>query len=1024
MRGSFGIVVTLLFVLPASVVAQISGGAIVGTVSDPSGAAIVKASVAAANTGTGVVNETVTSAGGRYEFPLLPAGRYMLTVKATGFETATSDEITLHAGTDMKFDFNMVVGQLSESVKVEATAPLVNSTNTELGVVIESGKIRELPLNGRDFTKLLSLQPGWNIGTYSGSRGGVEINGTPGLGNNWLMDGVDMSFGENNGVGIGAVGGSGTTINTISIEAIEEFKSTSGAFEAEYGHSTGGVVNLTTRSGTNQFHGTAWEFFRNDKLDANNFFSNAAGRPKPPLRFNQFGANLGGPIWPNRIFFFFNYEGAKVRRLRQITGNVPTPLMLSQVTNPILEADLAKLPTSCTPTSNPLLCFHSRDDQSRDDEYTTLSRLDGNFRNNHLSFRLAYNQQTVTNPQLRQDIRQYLPVPVKNFTISDTFNISPTILNEARFGYNHYPIARHLQSINPADNTTVPGCCTVTAQPRGIVAPGISFFTLDLLFADTPTSSFLDNFTWIRGAHTLKAGFEMRDVTGKRIQYGQGAREFYNSLDDLIHDKIYQLELDFGNPGTEEYKLWTYAGYVQDAWKISRRLQVNIGVRYEYYTQLKGPVGLAQRNPFGPLSPAGTQLWSSRPHNFAPRAGLVYDLFGDGKTVFRAGAAISYLPPQPFNYYDLAWLSYKDPGGNVVAVPAFPVVNVTDLPASVQPVSYPFPDAFLQLVRTDPSKAPPGLAAGRSVADPEGKDEHVEMWNASLQRQVARTLAVQVSYVGNRALNLYTTRPINYVDPATGSRPVPSIGPITYREDAGSSWYNALQISVDKRFGHGYQINGYYTWSKAMQYHGAETLGDNWSQDPNNFAASIGPNQGAVGQRVTIVHSYQIPNAALIQKSTLARAVLGGWTLDGIFSARAGDALNITLGTDVVGNGLGGTQRPDRVAGISQYLSTSNPLLWLNPAAYDAATPKAQKRFGNLGFNTAVGPGQFTWDLGIHKEFAIRESHRITFRFEMFNWMNHTIFSDPITTLSDPNFGRITGSSGERNIQLGLKYTF
>jgi hypothetical protein len=270
---------------------------------------------------------------------------------------------------------------------------------------------------------------------------------------------------------------------------------------------------------------------------------------------------------------------------------------------------------------------------------------------------------------------------------------------------------------------------------------------------------------------------------------------------------------------------------------------------------------------------------------------------------------------------------------------------------------------------------------------------------------------------------LFTTDYFNYVDPATGQRPLPSFGPITYLEDAGTSWYNALQISVNKRLSQHFSFDVYYTWDKAMSYHGGEDEGDNFFQDPNNFAASRGPNQGAVGQKFTLVHTYEVPTASFARNSSFGRAVLGGWTLQGIMTARSGDALNITLGYDAVGDGVG-YDRPDRVSGVSQYAHTSNPLQWLDPAAYDGNTPTAQHRFGNLGFDTAYGPGSFNWDLGLHKSFVIHENHRITFRLEMFNWMNHTQFGDPDTTLADPEFGVITSSSNERNIQLALKYTF
>jgi len=999
--------------------AQITGGSIVGLVTDPGGASVVNATVQATNTETNAVNKTTTNAAGSYEFPLLPVGRYVLSVEAPGFQRVTSDELLLHAGTKPRRDFAMVIGQVSDSVEVTAATTLMNVTTTELGVVIDTGKMRDMPLNGRDFKQLVSLQPGWNAGGYAANRGGVEVNGTPGLGSNFMLDGIDMSFGETNGVGLAAAGASGTRINTVSVEAIEEFKTASGAFAAEYGHSVGAVINLVTKSGTNTFHGTLFEFLRNDKLDANTFFSNRSGLPKPALRHNQYGANLGGPIWRDKLFFFFNYEGVKVRQERVISGNVPTPLMLSQITNPQLAKDLNDLmPHTFEPTSDPRIGLHRRNDKSTSDELTTLSRLDANLGRHRLGFRLAWNEQTATNPLLLPGIRQILPVPLRNWQISDFLLISPTTSNEIRFGYNHYPVARHTEATNPADNVVEDGLPPHPKKTVALRSPAFSFYTYDLTALDTPTQTFADNFTWIHGSHSFKAGIEIRRINGKRTQFGQGAWENYNTLDDLINDRIYSLELDFGNPG-KGLGFWSFGSFFQDDWKVSRRLQLNLGLRHEYYTALSGPIGLKTTDPYGPLTELGDPLWTPRYNNFGPRLGIVYDLTGRGRTVLRAGAGITFTPAQPLTYYDSAWL-----GSNV---PAFPTVLVVDLPASLKPVSYPFPNEYLVAVRNDPSKAPPGLAAGRHVNNPDRKDEHLDMWNISVQHSFTRNFALQAAYVGNRALNLATNQNFNLVDPVTGQRPQPPLGPIYYIENAGTSWYHALQVSANQRLHHGYTLDIYYTWSKSMQYHGATAplAGDYWSQDPNNYRGSIGPNQGNVGQRLTVVHSYEVPTAAFMRKSAVERAVLGGWILQGILGARGGISENVILGTDAVGNGIcGSVCRPDAVLGVSPYLHGSDPLQFLNRAAYNAVAPLAQKRFGNLGFNTVHGPNAFTWDLAIHKAFVIHEQQRLTFRLEMFNWMNHVVFNDPSTTLSDPTFGLITSGSGGRNIQLGLKYTF
>ena len=392
-------------------IAQIAGGSIVGNIFDPSGAPIPGAIVRATNLASNQTTEVHTNGTGYYEFPLLPAGSYQIAVEHAGFQRAENKAFDLNSGTRPRIDLTLAVGTLSENVQVVEKAPLLNTTSTDLGRVIEGSKVESLPLNGRNFQQLVGLQAGVvnSPGSSAGGRGGIEFNGSPALGNNLLLDGVDMSFGEVNGTASDASGGAsgGAHINTVSVEAIAEFKATGSAFSAEYGRATGGILSVTTKSGTNQFHGTAYEYFRNDALDANNFFSNLGGLKKPPLRWNQYGGNLGGPLRKDRIFFFFNYEGAKVRQNAAIAGNVPTPALLAELPAKIADA-LRALPATFTPTSNPLVGLHRRDDSRTDDENTYLSRVDGMFGLHRVAARFSYNQQDVTIPNLRPENRRFI----------------------------------------------------------------------------------------------------------------------------------------------------------------------------------------------------------------------------------------------------------------------------------------------------------------------------------------------------------------------------------------------------------------------------------------------------------------------------------------------------------------------------------------------------------------------------------------------------------------------------------------
>ena len=1001
--------VGFLLLSAADLWSQIAGGSFTGVVTDPTAASIAEARVEAKNVATNAVVVTTTTGQGLYDFPLLPAGRYVISVESKGFQRATTAELQLNSGNRAKIDIRLQVGELTQSVQVVAEVPLVNATSQSLGTVVDSQKLQDLPLNGRSFTQLLVLQPGVSMSGGNANRGGVELNGSSGLGNNWLMDGVDMSFGENNGVGIGGVGGSGTVINSISVEALEEFKVTTNAFSAEYGRATGGVINLTTKSGTNQFHGTLLYFLRNDKLDATNFFSNRANLGKPPLRHNQNGGNLGGPVIKDKLFFFYNFEGASIRRGRTISGTVPTPTYLGLLRNSRMRDHLSKMPTTFEPTANPWVGQHFRNDRQKVNEETHIGRMDYNLGKHRISGRLNYNTQDVFNPQLRQDVRQRFPLRQRNVMLSDFWILSPRTSVDARFGFNRTSVIR-----GPDDERQKPG------PQAGLVSIGGLTGGSDLqdqlgTFTDVFTGA--ANITHIRGAHTFKMGVEIRSIDSFRDQFGN-PRVFYNSLQDAIIDRPFQVEMFFGNP-KGGYAFKNYAAYFQDDWRVSRRLQLNLGLRYEYYEPFKGSFGLASRDPFGARVAKGEPIWNSDRNNFGPRLGLVFDVFGNAKTIMRLGAGMTYIAPQPFFFYDAAWISPR--------VPFAPQVNVIDIPASLQPVTFPFPVAFLQSVRENPDLVPRGLLPGLLAPDPAHRDEYALQGNYSIQQQVSSTFAVQASYVLNRAVNLYSSRLINPINPATGRRDIgQDIGAAWLQEFGANMSYHAMQVSANKRLSHGLNFDFYYTFSKSMQYNNADNsfVRDGTTQDFNWIAGSRGPKVSDVRHRVTAVYSYLIP-VGTFAKSGVKNALFGGWTVQGIMGYRAGFPLNVVTGRDNVGTGRPDGQRPDAVSGQDPYLSVADRLLLLNAEAFNFDSVRTQRRYGNLGYNTVRGPGAFTWDTSVNKWFTFHERHRINFRFEMFNWMNHTVLGNPSVNGSDPNFGRVTGVAVDpRNIQFGLKYLF
>lgn len=997
--------VLLPCLLSAPAFAQAGGGSVVGNILDDSGASIVDATVRARQVTTNIVNETRTNAAGYYEFPLLPAGRYVVEVEKTGFQRARSEEFNLNTGTRPRIDFGLKVASLSETVEVTASIPLVNTTTNDLGMVVPTQQIDVLPLNGRNFQQLVGLQAGVldRPAGAVGGRGGIEFNGSPAFGNNMLLDGVDMSFGENNGLGDTAAGtgGTGTLINTVSVDAIQEFKATGSAFAAEFGRATGGILQVTSKSGTNNFHGTLFHFFRNDKLDAAGFFNNRSNLARPLRRQNQYGGNIGGPIKRDKLFFFFNYEGATARRYTQIQSNVPTPALLSQVT-PAIRQHLEGLPDDYTPTTNPLLGFHRRNDRLTNDENTYMWRGDWRVNNSHqVAIRYNYNHQDYIEPALRPDNKRQFPTRFHNAVVQDNWTISPSMFNELRLGFNR-------TSLNRVNSTlyTQPGWVQITGAFSSDFQSRLNFITNNYTIAD--------NFTLVRGNHTLKMGFEVRDNRTARIQ-ATGVTHFYPSLTSLISDTPNEVRVTFGNPGGR-LRSTNYGFFFQDDWRVRRDLQINMGLRYEYYTPLKGGYNVASSDPFGSFTAKGEPMFAPDRNNFGPRLGLVWNPLGDQKTVVRAGAGISYAPPQPFFYYDGSFIRPE--------IPFEARFTRADVPASVS-LAFPFPqNEFAQFVIDNPNALPKGFVLSRLVADYNRRDEYAGQWNFSLQRELNPSLAVQASYVGSRALKMLTGRFPNQFLPGQTVRPRPDMGSVYYRENASNSSYHGLQLSVNQRMRKGFSTDFYYTWSKGMAYYGADAGYGNSAdviQDNYDAAGSYGPKVSDLRHRGVAVFTYQTPSTT---GNSFIRHVLGGWALQGIISMRTGYPLNVTAGVDLARNQRPGPQRPDILTAVNPYSTSPDGLVYLNKAAFDIATPLAERRYGNLGFNALRSPGAFNMDASIHKNFRIREGHTFSFRVEGFNALNHFNPGGPVAVVSNPNFGLIQGGGGGRNIQLAAKYLF
>jgi hypothetical protein len=589
------------------------------------------------------------------------------------------------------------------------------------------------------------------------------------------------------------------------------------------------------------------------------------------------------------------------------------------------------------------------------------------------------------------------PMRFHNVVVQDNWSVGTSSFNELRLGFNRVNLDRH-----PLGIENLPAWISISSI-NASQSSSIHFLST--------TYTLADNFTSIHGAHSLKMGFEIREVRSVRDQGGIPTYT-YNSYADAIANKPLTVGLLFG--GGKGLRTRNMGFYVQDDWRARRNLQVSIGLRYEYTPPLRGGFNIQGSDPYGPFIKAQEPMYRADRNDWAPRIGMVWTpSFAQGLVV-RAGGALSYLMPQAIHFYDMA---YIDP-----RLPFVATVNSTDVPA--QYLLYPNISPFQTQVQQNPGLLPSNFRLSRSVADYNRRDTYIGMWNFSLQQSVARNTAVQASYVGTRTVKLISVRPLNLIDPVTKVRPAPELGQINFEENAANIAYHSLQLSLNQRPWHGLRYDGYFTWAKSIGYYNPDdtiTFTGGSLQDPDNIAGSKGRVRGIPGKRYTSTISYALPRGTRIQNRVL-HAALSGWTLRAINSWREGLPINVTAGTDVVGNGRSAGQRPDPVAGVDPYIREG--LIWLNPAAFTTAGVRAQKRFGYLGFNAVTGTPAFTLNTALHKTFVLREQHRVTFRLETFNTLNHPLLSNPTTNANDPNFGKILQASGARNVQLALKYTF
>ena len=1100
-------ILSLLLLLSFSVngFAQVNTSSLTGLVTDSSGAVTAEAVVTVTNKATNVSQTTKTDSSGYYTFATLPVGTYSVSVELQGFKKALRESVTLEVGQKARLDFTLEVGQVSETVSIVGDVPLLSTQDATTGGVIENRLVRDLPLSNRNWDDLLGLVAGVQNdryteeggGTAAGRTGGANVHGVRSLQNNFVLDGVD-----NNSISTN-VQELTTQVARPSVDSINEFKVSTNPYNAENGRSPGAVVSVTTKSGTNEFHGTLYEFHRNRLFDANNFFLNRAGRAKGQNIQNQFGGNIGGPIWRNNAFFFFNYEGTRIRKGATRLGNVPmeneirgdfsaaaaaanrttyatlvdrigdcvgagNPFPNNQIPtrclDPVAQKILALLPApNVVPSSGPLNVnnfLRQPNIIDETDSYTTRGDWNLNSANN-VFFRYTYSDRFRFVPGSFGGIADGTSTSafgrlfMKAHSASVGWNhiFSPRLVNEFRLGWGRNesravqdpfganPLSDFISGV-PDDPTFSGGLPGINISARGgTVTPGAGggldrIGSPDFLpkFQVTNQFQWFDamSFTW--GKHQLKFGVDLRapmrniflDVPALRGSLTfDGQRTNIGMADFLLG---YPSGAQLSNLAVVDQRLWMYSNFIQDDWKVTPKLTVNLGLRYDFATwPYEGADRITNFDPttgqlFTPAnSPFGRSLIESDRNNFAPRIGLAYQL--SQNTVVRAGYGRFYMLFERAGSEDQLGLNLPWLVNNVVAA-----ANTTSTANGIR-----LRNGFN--LSLDPSAVNPQTVRIRAV-NPEAVTPSVDQWNLGFQHMLPWNMVATVDYVGTKGTHLSILRNLNqqfFNADGTGSGviPFPQFGPIEYRDNGGNSIYHGGELTIEKRFSRGFSMRGAYTYSKSIdqaQEHLFSGGSNSFMQNARDLRQQRGRSDFDYRHRFSSSFLYELPfgeGKEFLDDGPLSY-IVGGWRLSGIINMRSGRPFTVFASTNngLVGNrgGLANAVADCIFDGTVQS-SLRSIDLWFNPNAYSVPTPA---RLGTCGRNTLDGPGLKNLDLAVARSFNyFGEGRSLEFRWEVFNATNTAQFGLPERNRASTAVARISTLAGDpRVMQFALKFYF
>lgn len=996
-----GLLLFNFLILTIGIWAQANTGTITGQVEDTNGAAVPNASVTVTNLGTNETRTVQTNADGFYEVPSLSTGVYKVTATASGFQEATVTDARLGVGDRLRVEIKMNVSGVSAVVEVADQTPTDTETST-LGDTITTARVADNPVNGRDFTQLLSTIPG---SVQSTNQFQTTINGIPSTygGTSVLVDGVDASRVDTNGTS-NVLGRIESRVNRISIDSIHEVQVVEQNYSAQYGQALGAVINPITKSGTNDFRGSVFDYFRNEALDSEDAL---AGKQR--FRLNQFGGNVSGKIIKDKVFFFTNYEGVRQSRGRTFNVLVPT-LAFRNSTAAAIRPFIETLPLPTEPFNADLGRYigqrigNLREDTGsvkidwRQNENSQFSvRYNINDSDTDYPFGVGSNQ--IADGKLRTQL----------FKFSHNYFFGGSTVNEFGFGINH--------------NYTYTGA-GASNSPRFDL--GFVDFRINPIgpaqFEQERTGAvyqFLDTLSSVRGNHSLKFGVDIRLNRRSAESFTQDTLTFFSTAD--LRTNAPFIIARSGNPELN-YANENFSFFFQDDWKIHPRLSLNLGLRYEVSTVSRERDGLLQNFDLATLTytAPGEKIHNADKNNFGPRVGFAFDVFGNQRTVLRGGYGIFYNRELP--------ASFGSPQAN-----SFPQVT-TDLFDLFNPVLCPNPPSTFAYP-VDPAIFACGQAAA-FVIERDLKTAMAQHWSLNVQQDL-RIGTLTVGYVGNRVTHLLTDGVISprNINRAfnDGTRPLSNaIGDIFIVGGYPSSNYNAMQVTFKRNLTRGFRFNANYTWSHTID----DVVGFFKDyQDPYNARAERASSDQDVRHNFTFDAGYNLPF-----KSWFGDApnwLVDGWQVNTIIQARSGLPVNVTQQGGTFG---GFSFRPNVIAGVDPYCSNySVPNCQFNPDAFQILPPGT---FGNAGRNLLRGPNFAQVDASIFKNTRLSERASLQLRLEVFNLFNFANYADPSGGLScagsvgpcaafgtststvGNQLGGLLGFGGPRQIQLSARFNF